>query len=242
MARIAKVVLLFLATQAGVAAAADAGQQALARDLAALLVAGRDVVSAAQERINDPAVGPKGFTVQLFVAAVREELQERTGLDVARLDPRSPRDATLLALLDAEKAVVAQAQPLINQRGLGFKGFTPAVFGRDACERFSHATGVVIRQTSEQYRNPRNQPDAFERAALARFRRPGWERAEPYAQVVDHQGRKVLRYLRPVFITGSCVSCHGASDGEPDATGHVKEGYHAGEVRGAISIILPAGT
>lgn len=242
MARMAKAALLILVAGAGAAAAADAGQETLARDLAALLVAGRDVVSAAQERINDPTVGPKGFTVQLFVAAVREELKDRTGLDLARLDPSSPRDATLLALLDAEKAVIAQAQPLINQRGLGFKGFTPAVFGRDVCARFTRATGVVIRQTSEQYRNPQNQPDAFERAALARFQRPGWERAVPYAQVVDHQGRRVLRYLRPVFINGSCVSCHGPSDGEPDVTGHVKEGYHAGEVRGAISIILPAGT
>jgi hypothetical protein len=143
------------------------------------------------------------------------------------------------ALLEAERQTVADAQPTINLAGMGFKGFTPAVFGLHTSEKFAKATRLSMKQTSEKYRNPVNQPDAFEKGVLARFAAPSWEKGKGYAEVVDHGGKKVLRYLQPLYIGKPCLSCHGEPKGELDVAGRAKEGYREGELRGAVSVIVP---
>jgi hypothetical protein len=49
----------------------------------------------------------------------------------------------------------------------------------------------------------------------------------------------VLRYVVPLYIEKSCLPCHGEPAGEKDITGRIKEGYKEGDLRGAISIIVP---
>lgn len=233
------VAVLGLITLAGSARAAGGGEERLARSLAALLVAGRGVIAANQPLINDPAKGDKGFTAEVFGAAVAAELKAKAGIDLAALSPASKDDARLLALFDAEKKVVTEAQPLINQAGMGFKGFTPAIFGRAAGERFTAATGLGLKQTSEKYRNPQNQPDAFEKGVLARFQAGGWEKGTGYAETTDLKGKKVVRYLQPLYVAKPCLACHGDPKGELDIAGRAKEGYREGELRGAVSVVVP---
>lgn len=43
----------------------------------------------------------------------------------------------------------------------------------------------------------------------------------------------------PLQITKGCLGCHGDPVGEKDISGHVKEGYKEGHVRGAISVMVP---
>lgn len=218
--------------------AAEKPEEKVARSLAALLVAGRAVVAQSQPLINDASKGDKGFTPDAFGAAVAAELKAKAGIDLARLGS-SRSDKLLGALFEAERQTVADAQATINLAGMGFKGFTPAIFGLHTAEKFAKATGLSLKQTSDRYRNPLNQPDAFEKTVLTRFAGAGWEKGKGYAEVVDHGGKKVLRYLQPLYIAKPCLSCHGEPKGELDVAGRAKEGYHEGELRGAVSVIVP---
>jgi uncharacterized protein DUF3365 len=223
------------------ARAAVSGDEQLARNLAALLIAGRTVVAQNQPLINDAARGDKGFGADRFGAAVAAEYKAKTGIDLAKLD-RSRKDSRRLqALFDAERQVVAEAQSVINLSGMGFKGFTPAIFGLHTAEKFAAATGVSLKQTSGKYRNPKNEPDAFEKGVLAKFGAPGWEKGKGYAEAVDLKGKRVLRFVQPLYIAKSCLSCHGDPKGELDVAGRAKEGYREGELRGAVSVIVPIG-
>ncbi|HEX9050324.1 MAG TPA: DUF3365 domain-containing protein [Anaeromyxobacter sp.] len=218
--------------------AADKPSEKVARNLAALLVAGRAVVAQNQPLINDASKGDKGFTADAFGAAVSAELKAKGGIDLAALG--ATRDDRLLkALFAAERETVADAQRTINLAGMGFKGFTPAVFGLHAAEKFGKATGLSLKQTSDKYRNPVNQPDAFEKGVLAKFAAAGWTRGQGYAEVVDRGGKKVLRYLQPLYIAKPCLACHGEPKGELDVAGRAKEGYREGDLRGAVSVIVP---
>ncbi len=219
--------------------AAEKPQESVARSLAALLVAGRAVVAQNQPLINDASRGDKGFTPDVFAAAVAADFKAKTGIDLRTLDQSHKDQKRLKALFDAERQVVAEAQPVVNLAGMAFKGFTPAVFGLHAAEKFAASTGLALKQTSEKYRNPVNQPDAFEKAVLVKFGSPGWEKGKGYAEVVNEKGRKVVRYLQPLYIATACLSCHGEPKGELDAAGRAKEGYREGELRGAVSVTVP---
>lgn len=45
--------------------------------------------------------------------------------------------------------------------------------------------------------------------------------------------------MLPIYIESACLKCHGEPKGEKDITGHIKEGYKEGELRGAISVMIP---
>jgi general secretion pathway protein A len=45
--------------------------------------------------------------------------------------------------------------------------------------------------------------------------------------------------MLPVYIKPACLKCHGEPKGEKDIAGGIKEGYKEGEVRGAISVMIP---
>ncbi len=233
------VVVLAAITLALDVRAANDAEEKLAKNLAGLLVAGRAVVAQNQPLINDPAKGDKGFTVDAFANAVAAEFKAKSGIDLAALDGSSRDGKALKSLLEAQKQVIAEAQPTINLPGMGFKGFTPAIFGRQAATKFAAATGMSLKQTSEKYRNPANQPDAFEEKVLRKFAAAGWEHGKGYAEVAEKDGKKILRYAQPVYIAKPCLNCHGDPKGELDVSGRAKEGYREGELRGAISVVVP---
>lgn len=227
---------LVATAMAASASAAVSKDEQLARNLAALLVAGRAVVAQNQPLINDAAKGDKGFTGEKFSAAVIAELKDKTGIDLAK-----GADKRLQLLLDAERQVVNEAQTVINLAGMGFKGFTPAIFGLHTAEKFQKATGLSLKQTSEKYRNPVNQPDAFEKAILQKFAGKGWEKGKGYAEVTTVGGKRVVRYVQPLYIAKPCLACHGEPKGEIDVAGRAKEGYQEGDLRGGVSVIVPVG-
>ena len=44
---------------------------------------------------------------------------------------------------------------------------------------------------------------------------------------------------RGCVISRRCLDCHGEPKGEPDKTGHPREGLRLGQNAGAISVIIP---
>ncbi|HEX8988340.1 MAG TPA: DUF3365 domain-containing protein [Rhodocyclaceae bacterium] len=116
----------------------------------------------------------------------------------------------------------------------------------------SEATGMQIRRVSLKNRNPKAAPDAWEREMLEEFDRRAAAGENPAtleaAATVVEDGKPVRRYMKALPTQELCLMCHGTSDtiGQ-DVAGKLKElypddkavGYHAKEVRGAITVKKP---
>jgi hypothetical protein len=215
----------------------------IADSLAAMLRAGRSVISANQDRINDPALGPKGLDGGTVLARSIELYQQATGSDPRALDPGS-RQARLLGIeMAAIREVMDANQASIDAKGTGFKGFIPAVFGRLVSESFTRrANGEAeMRVTAppDLVRNRKSRPDAWELDTIrTRFLAPGWPNGQSYETMTDQDGKQVFRIAVPEYYAQSCLSCHGGPKGEMDLTGYPKEGAALGDLGGVVSIKL----
>jgi len=238
------VLLVLLSFCAGIALAAiPAETEATAKLLAVLLDSGRVVLAKNQTLINDPAKGDKGFTSAVFEAQVVEEFKNRSGMDFTKLDSAkiSDRGKQLLKeLMAAGKQVIDEKQPVINEKGKGYKNVIPATWGTWTGEKFTQKTGVLLKQTALDYRNPKNAPDAFETKILNKFAEPTYPREGEniVAEVVD--SGKTLRLLLPLYHKKGCLVCHGTPKGEMDISGYKKEGHAEGDPAGTISVAIPA--
>ncbi len=229
---LAAVLVLLQPSQAG------QGEEGLAKAIADYLVAARGVIARNQTLINDSAKGDKGFTPAVFEGQVTEEFKKVGGIDLKTATNSSPTGKALLELNDAAKEVIADAQPEINEQGKAFKGFTPAIFGARTGDKFYKKTKLKLKQTSLKFRGDYNRPDDFEEEVLKKFEAK-WDKGKPYMEETTLGGRKVVRYMKPLYIATSCLTCHGDPAGEMDISGRIKEGYKEGDLRGAISVIVP---
>lgn len=224
---------------AGLAAVNREEAEETARLLATLLDAGRVVVDRNQPLIDDPHKGNKGFTPKFFEKHLVDEFRGRTGVDLTHLDSaRVPVLARELlpALVRASEEVVADAQVVINQRGIEYKNFIPATFGSQAAARFSRRSSVRLKQTALQPRNPKNAPDAYETAVLRRLATQS-SLSAPISELTDEGN--ILRVVSPIYYTKDCLKCHGGQAGEFDISGYPKEGAREGDLAGAISVTIP---
>lgn len=202
--------------------------------LAKMLITGRGVIAHHQPLINDAKKGNKEFTPDYVYDKILTSY-----LDKAKLkDLKSLPDTTynlLQAVLNSAKTSVLMNQPKINMKGLAFKGYTPAVFGREVGGFLEVSTGVKIKQTSMKYRNVYNKPTDLEEKALKKFSKSNWQIGADYSIKEDGY----YWYFVPVYIKPACLSCHGDQKGELDIAGRKKEGYKVGDLRGAISVRIP---
>lgn len=203
-----------------------------------LLQVGRGVVSEHQALINDASKGEKGFTGEYLANQVVERFRKATKIDLSR--PNSAPQALLfLAMVESEKEVIDEAQPVINKQGVGFKGVIPAVFARKSGERFYRKTGIRMKLTGMDYRYPGNKPDEFEVELLRVFADTRHPKGQPYSKATIIDGKPVLRMMDPEYAATSCLGCHGNPKGDRDITGMKKEGWKEGDLAGAISIVIP---
>lgn len=167
----------------------------------------------------------------------------------------------LAQFLVSARLIVSQLVDVINTHGAkveeplpqgtpyAFKGIIPAYMGRVISEDFFKKTGIRIKQTTLGKgdfgpRNVYNSPDDWEKEVLTRFYEPSYPKGRGYGEEVEMEGRKVYRYALPLYITTSCLKCHGDPKTSPtgdgkDISGRPMENYVEGEVRGAISVIMP---
>ncbi len=153
-----------------------------------------------------------------------------------------PVKKSLGTLLCSAKSVINESQKVINMKGKEFKKIIPAVVGRRTSFKFNKTMGVgyYLKQTSIMYRNPANHPDAFETQYLNEFEEPGYPKDKGRGMVITNSdGSKVYRYMLPLYIKPPCLKCHGEPKGEMDISRGIKEGYKEGEIRGAISVMIP---
>jgi general secretion pathway protein A len=213
-------------------------EEAVAKAVANYLVAGRAVIAKNQALFNDKTKGDKGFTPAVYETQVAEEFKKITGLDIKAQSAGDPVGKALLDVHAAAMETVADAQPQINEAGKGFKGFIPAVYGARTGDKFYKKAGIRLKQTSIRFRGDYNRPDEFEEGILKKME-SGWEKGKPYSEATTAGGRKVVRYMLPIYIAKPCLVCHGDPAGELDIAGRPKEGYKEGDLRGAISVTVP---
>lgn len=215
----------------------------IALNLAKLLQIGRTVISANQDLINDASVGDKGLTGDKVLADTVERYRQATGVDLNAIDPETREGRMLLAEMQAIREVVDDNQKLINEQGIGFKGFIPAVFGRLVTERFQEKMGteaeMKVTAPPALVRNRKARPDEWERRIIEeKFMSPDWERGEIFAEAEPSKGREAFRVMVPEYYAASCLTCHGENKGDIDITGYPKEGASEGDLGGVISISL----
>ena len=227
-----------LAWMAALGGPAFAASEAETGELLIKLVqSGRTVVSEHQDLINDASKGVKGFTPGYFEGKIIAKFKEKSNVDLKTEGGAQGR--LLQALLESGKEVVAEAQPVINKQGVGFKGFIPAVWGRKAGEKFSQKTGIRLKLTNTDYRFPGNKPDDFEAEVLRLFADASYPKGKEYTRMTTVNGKPALRMMVPEYAGPKCLGCHGEPKGDRDITGNKKEGWKEGGLAGAISLVIP---
>jgi Protein of unknown function (DUF3365) len=215
----------------------------IAKSLATMLRAARTIISRNQDKINDPNLGDKGLAGKTVLAEALKIYRETSGVDPASIDPDSRHGRLLRMEMDAIVEVVDFHQRTINRRGVGFKGFIPAVFGRMVSESFGRrATGLAamkITAPPRLVRNAKARGDEWENAAISdRLMSPSWPKDQIFSEVVQAKGKAAYRSAMPEYYGATCLSCHGSPAGEIDITGYPKEGAIIGDLGGVISITL----
>ena len=215
----------------------------IARNLADMLRAARQVISSNQARINDPNLGDKGLSGQVVLQQAIELYKKTTGTDPASIDPASRLGRLLHAQMDAIVEVTDANQANINAKGVGFKAFIPAVFARLVNESFeSHARNeaqIKVTAPDQLVRNRKARPDPWESDVIrSKLLKEDWPRGQAYTAEVDTKGRPAYRMMVPEYYASSCLSCHGSPKGQTDITGYPKEGGKEGDLGAVISVTL----
>src|SRR5699024_10678069 len=112
------------------------------------------------------------------------------------------------------------------------------VAAKSVATLFTANTSYVVRFTSASPRQAANAPDEFEQRAFDAFAVDS-ERASYYGVESDDEGRSVFRYVEPLYVTETCLECHGSPAGQLDQYGYEKEGMQVGDIGGAMSITEP---
>jgi len=226
-----------------IGAASDDEDKMIADSLAAMLQASRTVISRNQERINNPDIGDKGLDGKSVLDQSVKIYQEATKTDPLKVDPSSRHGRLLRAQMDAIVEVMDSNQKTINQPGVGFKAFIPAIFARLVNESFAKkAAGVAeVKVTApiDLIRNRKARPDQWEAEVIRdKLLAPNWPKGQLFAAVASGNGRPAFRVAVPEHYAASCLSCHGGPKGQIDVTGYPKEGGKEGDLGGVISITL----
>ena len=165
----------------------------VAESLSTLLQAARTVVSRHQAEINNPDVGDKGFTGAKVLAEAVSAYKNATGVDPSAIDPSTRQGRLLRAQMDSIVEVVDANQQTINKKGLGFKAFIPATFGRLVNEAFSRRAGqeaeVKVTAPSDRIRNLKARADPWELKVITeKFLLTSWPKGKDFSADGRKQG------------------------------------------------------
>lgn len=178
----------------------------------------------------------------IMVALMAVDILWNLSLQNAQAENEAREKAEVLAAeMRAAWDFVDMNQEVINRAEDGTfrtKHLVCVVAAKSISMLFTTETDYSIRFTNDTPRQAANAPDAFEQEALAAFNADPDRKA--FWRVVDAgDGTRVFRYTEPLYVTESCLECHGDPVGELDQYGYPKEGMQVGQVGGAMSITEP---
>ena len=178
----------------------------------------------------------------IMVALMAVDILWNLSLQNAQAENEAREKAEVLASeMRAAWDFVDMNQDVINRAEDGTfrtKHLVCVVAAKSISMLFTTETDYSIRFTNNTPRQAANAPDEFEQEALAAFNADPERKA--FWRVVDAgDGTRVFRYTEPLYVTESCLECHGDPVGELDQYGYPKEGMQVGQVGGAMSITEP---
>jgi len=112
---------------------------------------------------------------------------------------------------------------LVTDKGLRLTKINPAYMTRQIAEMSARYEGIHFHITSLKPIRPQNRPTDWEKPWLESFERGTDEQGEFFTEGAETS----FRYMAPLIVEESCLKCH------------AKQGYKKGQIRGAISIIIP---
>lgn len=114
---------------------------------------------------------------------------------------------------------------ITSREGKQYTKINPAYMTREMSEIAAVSQGYRFRVVSLNPVNPANSPDSWEKTSLESFDK----KTQPETALIglDQEGTKIFRYAKPLITDDSCLKCH------------MRHGYTAGDVRGAVSITIP---
>jgi len=113
---------------------------------------------------------------------------------------------------------------VVSTEGQIYTRITPSILTARLSERAQKSGLYSFRLANDSRINPLNAPDEVEGEALTPFRSA---KVDGLFLTEDRDGKKVLRYIAPVFVTESCMQCH------------TSQAYRTGEVGGCLSVLIP---
>lgn len=178
----------------------------------------------------------------IMIALMAVDILWNLSLQNAQAENEAREKAEVLASeMRAAWDFVDMNQDVINRAEDGTfrtKHLVCVVAAKSISMLFTTETDYSIRFTNDTPRQAANAPDEFEQEALAAFNADPERKA--FWRVVDAgDGTRVFRYTEPLYVTESCLECHGDPVGELDQYGYPKEGMQVGQVGGAMSITEP---
>lgn len=148
----------------------------------------------------------------------------------------------LVEQIEINHRYLAEIQNVINNDHKGvnniFKLLHPTRIGAEFSRRISENTRYNVKLISLKYTNPENAPDDFEVTTLKNMEQKKLQDAF-YSETLDRRNEKIFRYIAPLYIEEQCLKCHGEQAGDISISGHKKAEYKAGDLWGAISVIVP---
>lgn len=107
-------------------------------------------------------------------------------------------------------------------QGLKLTLINPAYMARQIAEIARNERNFQFHLTSLKPIRPQNKPDEWEKKVLTDF-----EKGSP--GITEYfEDKAVFRYMAPLYVRQACLKCH------------VQQGYKTGDIRGGISVTLPA--
>ena len=110
--------------------------------------------------------------------------------------------------------------------GMHLTMINPAFMTRQIAEIAEKIDGVKFHITSLNPIRPANKADEWEAESLNLFEK---DRFKERLSLIDAENGTVHRYMAPLFVKEPCLQCH------------AKQNYKLGDIRGGISITMPAG-
>lgn len=117
----------------------------------------------------------------------------------------------------------SKRRDVVTEDGLVLTMVNPAYMTRQIAEITQQVDGFKLHITSLKPLRPANAPDAWEADVLQRFEAGLLEITELIPGPAP-----VYRYMAPLKATAACLQCH------------EKQGYRLGQIRGGISVTMPA--
>ncbi|AYH41808.1 diguanylate cyclase [Azoarcus sp. DN11] len=113
----------------------------------------------------------------------------------------------------------------VTTSGIPLTTVNPAYMTRQMAGMIEQESGIRIHITSLRPINPGNIADPWETRALQAFEQAG---EQERSEILDEGGGPLIRYMAPLFVREECLNCH------------QKQNYRVGDVRGGISVSIPA--